>query len=115
MADPKLKVYGLLWLTRRAYLTIQGIGFFVVIGAIVYIGGRPRPEPPPGEKFPPLVATLVTFLDYLPLIAIGVLLLAGVETWIVLRKFRKLEQNQQSLAELTEPPIASSPDSPPNK
>ena len=104
MTEPKLKVYGLLWLTRRTYLTIQLVGFLVVVASILYIGGRPRPEAGPGEKLPPFVATLVLFLDYLPYIALGVLILAGIETWIVLRKFKKLRQNQQLLEETNSPP-----------
>lgn len=108
MIEPKLKVYGLLWLTRRGYLRIQLIGFLVVLASIVYIGGRPRPEAGPGETLPPFVVTLVLFLDYLPHIAFVVLILAGVETWIVLRKFKKLKMEQTA-----QTPVANAPGSPP--
>jgi hypothetical protein len=98
MAERRLKVYGLLWLTRRAYLTIQAAGLIVGSCAIAMVARRERPKPIEGEPLPPLVASLDSFFDWLPWIVLLVLLLAGIETYVVLRKFRKLEEQQASLS-----------------
>jgi hypothetical protein len=104
MSAPKVKVYGLFWMTRKTYLTIQITGLVIVLAIMAVIASWHPPEAPPGEHLPPVVAAIVFFLDYLPWITFGVLLLVGIETWIILAKFKRLEAQQKALAELNPPP-----------
>src|SRR5438552_14297711 len=100
MSAPKVKVYGLFWMTRGTYLGIQIAGLVIVLAIMAVIASWHPPAAPPGERLPSVIAAIVLFLDYLPWITLAVLLLVGVEMWIVLGKFRRLEAQQRSLAEL---------------
>jgi 4-amino-4-deoxy-L-arabinose transferase-like glycosyltransferase len=96
MPPVRVKVYGLLNLTRRTYLTLQVLGFVVGLGAIGVGLWCPRPKIPVGVE-PPLGLVLVlALLDSLPWLAPIVLLLEAGETFLVLRRFAQ-KQAQQDL------------------
>ena len=98
MPPIRVKVYGLLPLTKRAYLVVQGIGLAVVVAAIVVGVCLPRPVPPPGEELPPFVATQVALLDFLPWLAVLFLIAGMVETCLVLGRFARKEAAQRAAA-----------------
>ncbi len=101
---PRLKVYGLLRLSRRAYLIVQITGLLIIV-AIIAVGlCLPRPEVPEGVKVPPFPAALLMVLDLLPWLGLIALVYEVFETYIVLRKFRKLEAAGTPAAPLASPP-----------
>ena len=63
MSSPrvKVKVYGLLWLSKRAYLSIQVGGVLLVVAAVALTLAWPRSEPIQGEVLPPFVADMNGF------------------------------------------------------
>jgi hypothetical protein len=90
MTAPRVKVYGLLSLTRRAYLTCQVIGLLLAVAVMALGFSLPRYYPEEGEPLLPFLRFFNLFLDLLPWIAFGVLILMAIETYIVLRKFDRL-------------------------
>ena len=88
---PRLKVYGLLRLSRRAYLTVQIAGLFLAVAAIALGLCLPRPDVPRGVKLPGYAGAVVTVLDWLPWFGLLVLIYEGCETYLILKKFRQLE------------------------
>jgi hypothetical protein len=113
MSPPKLKVYGLIWMTRRTYLTVQLAGvacLLILLIIMAVVAKKPRPQPGPGERLPPFVVAVDLFFVNLPWIFLAALLLVGLETWIVLRKFNRLDAQQQLLADLKlSPPGGAGP------
>src|SRR5438309_60143 len=109
MKPVRVKVYGLVPLTRRAYLTIQCVGLAVVVIAFTAGVGLARPRPPRVGELPPVAAALVVLLDLLPWLA-GLFLLAGLlETWVVLKAFARKEAEQRAAAELGPGPSGAPP------
>jgi len=102
MKPVRVKVYGLIPLTRRTYLVLQCVGLAVVVAAFAVGVCLARPAPPPGGELPPFAAALVLLLDILPWLALLFLLAGLLETWFVLRKFARKEAEQR----------AASPDQP---
>jgi hypothetical protein len=90
MNAPRVKVYGLLSLTRRAYLTCQVIGLLLAVAIIALGFSLPRYQPEEGEPLVPFLRFFNLFLDLLPWIAFVVLILMAIETYVVLRKFDRL-------------------------
>jgi len=90
----KVKVYGLVSLTKRAYLTIQITGAVIGLVAITLALLWPRPKAVPGHPLPPFVSGVHLFLDLFPWIGLLVLILVALETHIVLGKFRREEERQ---------------------
>jgi hypothetical protein len=91
MSSPaRVKVYGLLRLTRRAYLTVQVVGLLVGVAALTLGLYLPRQKPEDGEPLLPFVRFFNLFLDLLPWIVLLLLILMAVETYVVLKKFDRL-------------------------
>lgn len=105
----KVKVYGLLPLTKRTYLTIQSVGGLIVLTAIGFALFWPRPRPEANQPVPAFVDSVSLFLDLFPFIGALGLFLVGIETWIVLGKFRREEQRQRDLALAAESPPVPNP------
>lgn len=79
----KVKVYGLISMTRNAYLTLQIV---LALATVVLLIGLGPVFAAPGHPLGFVNEHLVTII-------IVMLLLEGVETAMVLKKFKKAEQN----------------------
>jgi hypothetical protein len=86
----RVRLYGLFWMTKRTYLTIQAVGLVVLLGLLVAGGvamvtsGRWLPDLGEGLS---LSAFLIAFF-WLSLLT---LFLEAVETTVVLKKFAREE------------------------
>src|SRR5438094_4144479 len=98
MQKVRVKVYGLISLTKRTYLVMQGVGLGLVVFLFTLGLCLPRPKPGRGELLPSLAVVVVRLLDGLPWLALLFLLAGAVETWIVLKKFARKEAEQCALA-----------------
>jgi len=85
-APVRVKVYGLVSLTRRTYLLCQAIG--LTLGLILMAIGIWGPRSGVSELF-------TQFLNNLPWLSLVILLAMGFETVVVLRQFRLKEDEQQ--------------------
>ncbi len=103
---PRIKLYGLLRVTRRAYLIVQVIGLLVIVAIFAVVLSLPRPAVAPGVKLPPFPAALLKLFDLLPWFCLFVLVYQGIETYVVLKKFKKLESSEASSPT---PPLHSNP------
>lgn len=90
MTEPRVKVYGLLRLSRRAYLGCQVAGFLLGVAVLALGLLLPRQKAEKGEPLVAFVSFFNVFLDALPWIAFLVLILMAVETCVVLKKFDRL-------------------------
>src|SRR5437763_7788888 len=94
MPPVRIKVYGLLTLTKKTYLRIQGFGLVLLLslvaagGAMMKISGRWRPEFPPRSA----EAGLILFFW----LSLATILLEIVETTLVLRKFNQAQARQRA-------------------
>jgi hypothetical protein len=103
-APVRVKVYGLISLTRRTYLIVQAVGLVLGLVALGLGLFLPRPEAQRGgPPLPPSVEAFVAFLDLLPWMALLLLAAGCLETVVVLAKFRKKEDEQKALRILQEP------------
>src|SRR5437764_10852280 len=98
MQKVRVKVYGLISLTKRTYLVMQCIG----LGLVVFLFALGLCLPPPklarDQSLPPLAVVIVRLLDGLPWLALLFLLAGAADTWIVLKKFARMEAEQLALA-----------------
>jgi hypothetical protein len=78
----RVKVYGLVSLTRRAYLICQTVG--LTLGLILMGIGFWGPRKGVSEFF-------AHFLDALPWVSLAILLAGALETALVLGQFRRKE------------------------
>jgi membrane protein implicated in regulation of membrane protease activity len=86
----KVKVYGLISLTRRGYMICLGVGVGMLVVLLLawalFIAGPPTPAEQAGAF------TLWTLVRvYTPLILLAAALLEGIEVYFVLRRFRRAE------------------------
>jgi hypothetical protein len=103
MKPVRIKVYGLVSLTKLTYLRIQGFGLVVVLsllvagGSLMYVSGQWRPVFPPRD----IPSAVILFFW----IALATLLLEVVETTLVLRKFAEAEARQRAEEAAVNPPV----------
>ncbi len=99
MQPVRVRVYGLVALTRRTYLVVQAVGLGVVVAAVAVGVALPRPMPPEGEPLPPFAAAVAALVEWLPWLAVLFLIAGVVETALVLREFARMEADQRSASE----------------
>lgn len=95
MPPVRLKLYGILWMTRRRYVQqlVLAAGFaagFFVLWWQMWPGNRglfDAAESPALERF-------IWIMDHAPWILLGVALLQFLEAYLVLRAFRRKEAEQ---------------------
>jgi hypothetical protein len=111
MAEPdedappvRVKVYGLVHLSRRTYLIIQGVGLVVVPGLLLAAYLLPRPRTPVAQ-LPFWQQFLVRFLDWTPWMALLILIVEPIETYFVLRRFAHKQAEQQPPRRQPTPPV----------
>jgi hypothetical protein len=85
-APVRVKVYGLVALTRRGYLICQMFG--LALGLLLMALGIWGPREGIADFF-------VTFLNVLPSVSLVILTAGALETLVVLGQFRKKEANRQ--------------------
>jgi hypothetical protein len=98
-APVRVKVWGLVWMTRRGYLIGQCVGLALV--AVLIVLGLSLPRPDPSQ---PGLAFVGTFLDWVPAMALFILAVDSIEMFLVLRKFREAEARQAAEAVAPTPP-----------
>lgn len=94
----RVKIYGLISLTRRAYLYCVAVG---VVGLVVLlvIWGLTAGPPTPAEKsgqFP--LTPIYIWRNYAPWLLAAAALLEGIEVYVVLKRFRRAETERQQTA-----------------
>jgi hypothetical protein len=94
----RVKVYGLISLTRRAYLicvAVGGVGLLALLVLWALTAGTPTPAEKAG-KFP--LTPFYIWRNYAPWMLAAAALLEGIEVTIVLKRFRRAEAEQQKAA-----------------
>jgi len=99
MPPVRVKVYGLLNLTRRTYLTFQTLGLLAALAAIGVGLWWPRPQLPAGGPTP-RQQLFLWLLDSLPWLAGLVLVIEAVETYLVLHQFARKQAQADQAARL---------------
>lgn len=90
-AEPvRVKVYGLIRMTRRAYLTCQAAGLVLLVAVLVAWALAPRPPEGPGGEVRKMVFNLA------PWAALIVLLAEAGETAFVLRAFARADAERRA-------------------
>lgn len=86
-SDPiKIRAYGLVPLTKTAYLRVQVVAFAVFLLAL--IASLVLPVPAGWQEYP--------LFEFMPLIVAGLGVLEGIETLLMLRKFREKENERRT-------------------
>jgi hypothetical protein len=117
MAAVRVKYYGLFWISRGTYLTLQFIAFLIAVAMIV-VGlsvmlrtGVYVPHVPAMNVEDDLIYQLLITLFWAGLL---ILIAKGIETIVMLRKFARAEAAQKAQlaeAQTLEPPPPVAPGS----
>jgi hypothetical protein len=93
----RVKVYGLVSMTRRGYLTQLAVAGLLVV---VWLAFRwlywPGVRPDPAKVREQRLRYMIVLLDNIPWIVVVVAALLLLEAWLVLRRFRQKEAAQAS-------------------
>lgn len=102
MSPPRVKVYGFLSLTKRQYLiTLAGALFLLLtLMPLWFLQGHEYVK----QFLQVQAPALAPLVQYVPFIVLAAVLLEGIEVWLVLRKFAKLEAEQRQKEVLNTPP-----------
>lgn len=93
MNEPvRVRIYGLVRVTRSTYLILQIVSVAMVTVLLALGMFLPRPALAERQRLPSRVRLLAEFLDRLPWLALLLLVLVGLETLVVLKKFARAEQ-----------------------
>jgi len=92
----RIKVWGLIWLTRRWYLILLAVA---AVLAVVLLGMWHWRWPAAREQLraarTPTTDFIVAFCDAGPWIVLVIALLQGIEAFVILRMFKRREAEQQ--------------------
>jgi hypothetical protein len=94
----RVKVYGLISLTKRAYLicvVIGGLGMVALLVLWFLTAGTPTPAEKAG-KFP--LTPFYIWRNYAPWLLAAAVLIEGIEVYVVLKRFRRAEAERQKPA-----------------
>jgi hypothetical protein len=110
VADVRVKLYGLIWMTRRRYLgTLAFGGALVALLLGLWWFRWPTVRAGVETISSPGLQRVVLLWNNLPWI-VGILgALLALEAWIVLRKFARKEAEQRSQPPVAPPPAVPSP------
>jgi hypothetical protein len=93
-APVRIKLYGFLWVTRRSYYVLLGLGLVLLVGLLLFwaqAGLRHIDVGLPMEK-----KLLLEFWNNIPWFVLGAVLLESIEVLFVLRKFSREEAAQRA-------------------
>jgi hypothetical protein len=98
---PRVKVYGFLSLTKRQYLmTLVGaLGLLVILTPLWFLQGHEYVR----QFFQARAPALAPLVQYVPFVVLAAVVLEGIEVWLVLRKFARLEAEQRRKEVLNTP------------
>jgi hypothetical protein len=91
----RVKVYGLISLTRRTYLFCVAVGVVGLV-ALLVLWGLTAGTPTPAEKadnFP--LTPIYLWRNYAPWLLAAAALLEGIEVYVVLKRFRRAEAERR--------------------
>jgi hypothetical protein len=99
MQPVRVKLYGLITLTRRGYLILLGLSvIFLLILLALSLWMRMQEGPWPADagaaeeaRLSPMVMVARVFLSFLPWIVLVAAILQGIEAILVLRRFAREE------------------------
>jgi hypothetical protein len=96
----RIKLYGLISVTRRGYLTQLVLAAFLLAGLFgMWLYLRARINPAAG----PEVARIRELFDYVPWVALAIAVLYAIEATIVLRRFAREEARRRAQPPQTPP------------
>lgn len=97
MAPIRIKLYGLLWLTRRGYLMQLAVSAaLLVVLFVLWLSWLPAtPAPSPGVERPPGLRLALLLLGNLHWVLLAAAVLCSLEAWYVLRRFARAEAEQR--------------------
>lgn len=103
MTPVRVKLYGLVPMTRRRYLAQLVVA--LVLAGVLLLGWwlywpRVRAKLMPADS--PMLERLVVFWNVAPAVVLSILVLQGIEAWFVLRLFARKEAAAR--AEVPPPP-----------
>jgi hypothetical protein len=93
-APVRIKLYGLLWVTRRSYYVLLGLGVLLLVALLMFWAGKGLAVA--DENSPQSTRLVVAFWNNIPWIVLGAVLLESIEVWFVLRKFSREEAAQRA-------------------
>jgi hypothetical protein len=100
----RVKIYGLLWVTRRAYLAWVGVGAAGLVVVLIGWALTITPATPLEKSGEYPLHPWYLWRVYAPWLVAAGFLLGGVEAYFVLRRFRRAEaERQQAPARDTTP------------
>jgi hypothetical protein len=94
----RVKVYGLISLTKRTYLVwvaIGGLGLVALLVLWALTAGTPTPAEKAGN-FP--LTPFYIWRNYAPWLLAAAALLEGIEVYVVLKRFRRAEAERRQAA-----------------
>jgi hypothetical protein len=93
--DPvRIKLYGVLTLTRRTYYVLLGLGVLLLAAWLLAWANLPRLNDDPEAQA--MTRVWVWTWNNMPWLVLGGVLLAFIEVWFVLRKFSREEAAQRA-------------------
>ena len=103
MEPVRVKVYGLVWHTRRRYVLQSIFGLGAVAGVLIlwWLGWQRLRDNLTQLELPPHVKLTVAILDQVPYIMLVAVAIKAFEMWLVLRRFSRKEAER--LAKQTQP------------
>jgi hypothetical protein len=88
-APVRIKLYGFLWVTRRSYYALLGLGVVLLVAFLLFWAQKGLATA--DENTPLSLRLMVAFWNNIPWFVLAAVLLEFIEVWFVLRKFRREE------------------------
>jgi hypothetical protein len=100
MEPVRIRLYGLMSMTRRGYIMQLGAAVLLMIILIVIrLSLPPLPHGRPDQPLPPTLAWTVFLLDNLHWFVVGLAVLFTIEAYLVLKAFDRAEAAQKARAQ----------------